>query len=187
MSDTLLAWASKLPISAASFVGSLQINLQQAIMWWGEAILFALGLDYFFVSSFILTVFAYAQSAVVHMAAFILCLVWSVFCLICCLINGFTPTGGTPRHVQSPQAPIYAISMPTLIQITMATEDLNLRSVFAKCMKLEEVLERTWPAIGVELLLGVVIAHALMSCVHALTCHVLIRLLCMSSMICLRP
>ena len=86
MSDTLLVWASKLPISAASFVGSLQINLQQAIMWWGEAILFALGLDYFFVSSFILTVFAYAQSAIVHMAAFILCLVWSVFCLIYCLI-----------------------------------------------------------------------------------------------------
>ena len=53
MSDTLLAWASKLPISAASFVGSLQINLQQAIMWWGEAILFAMGLDYFFVSSYI--------------------------------------------------------------------------------------------------------------------------------------
>ena len=39
----------------------------------------------------------------------------------------------------------------------MATEDLNLQSDFAKCMKLEEVLERTWPAIGVELLRGVVI------------------------------
>jgi len=106
MSDTLLAWASKLPISAASFVGSLQINLQQAIMWWGEAILFALGLDYFFVSSSILTVFACAQSALVYMAAFILCLVWSLFCLIHCLIYMlyewiYSNRRYTPKRAQS--------------------------------------------------------------------------------------
>ena len=86
MSDKLLAWACKLPTSAASFVGSLQINLQPILIWWGEAILFALGLDYSFLSSSILTVFAFAQSALVYMAAFILCLVWSLFCLIHCLI-----------------------------------------------------------------------------------------------------
>ena len=106
MSDTLLAWASKLPISAASFVGSLQINLQQAIMWWGEAILFALGLDYFFVSSSILTVFACAQSALVYMAAFILCLVWSLFCFIYCLIYMlyewiYSNRRYTPKRAQS--------------------------------------------------------------------------------------
>jgi hypothetical protein len=85
MSDTLLAWASKLPISAASFVGRLDINLQPILIWWGEAILFALGLDYSFLSSSILTVFDCAQSALVYMAAFILCLVWSLFCFIYCL------------------------------------------------------------------------------------------------------
>ena len=86
MSDKLLTWASKLPTSAASFVGSLQINLQPILIWWGEAILFALGLDYSFLSSSILTVFACAQSALVYMAAFILCLVWSLFSLIYYLI-----------------------------------------------------------------------------------------------------
>ena len=90
MSDTLLAWASKLPISAASFVGRLHINLQPILIWWGEAILFALGLDYSFLSSSVLTVFAYAQSALVYMAAFILCLVWSLYYLIYCLTYTLT-------------------------------------------------------------------------------------------------
>ena len=86
MSDNLPAWASKLPISAASFVGSLYINLQPILIWWGEAILFALGLDYSLLSSSIRTVLAYAESALIYMAAFILCLVWSLFSLIYYLI-----------------------------------------------------------------------------------------------------
>ena len=106
MSDNLLAWASKLPISAASFVGSLQINLQPILIWWGEAILFALGLDYSFLSSSILTVFACAQSALVYMAAFILCLVWSLFCFIYCLIYMlyewiYSNRRYTPKRAQS--------------------------------------------------------------------------------------
>ena len=106
MSDNLLAWASKLPISAASFVGSLQINLQPILIWWGEAILFALGLDYSFLSSSILTVFACAQSALVYMAAFILCLVWSLFSLIYYLIYMlyewiYSNRRYTPKRAQS--------------------------------------------------------------------------------------
>ena len=91
MSDTLLAWASKLPISAASFVGRLHIT--PIVIWWGEAISFALGSDYSFLSSSILTVFAYAQSALVYMAAFILCLVWSLYYLIYCLTYTLTRWG----------------------------------------------------------------------------------------------
>ena len=102
-------------------------------------------------------------------------------------MSGSTTPGGTPRNVHSPKAPIYAISMPMLIQITMATNDPHMRGISVKCMKLAGVLEWMWPAMEVELLLGVVIAHALMSCVHALTYHVLMCLMCMFSMICLRP
>ena len=89
--------------------------------------------------------------------------------------------------MHSPKAPICADSMLTLIQKILATEDPNLQSVYTEFTKLEEVLEWKWPAMEVELLLGVVIAHALVSCVHALTYYVLMRLMCMISMICLQP
>ena len=70
--------------------------------------------------------------------------------------------------MHSPNAPICADSMPTLIQTILATEDPNLRSVDTEFTKLEEVLEWKWTAMEVELLLGVVIAHALVLGVHAL-------------------
>ena len=93
----------------------------------------------------------------------------------------------TPRSMQSLKAFIYADSMSTLIQTILATEDPNLRSVYMEFTKLEEVLEWKRPAMEVELLVGVVKAHALVSRVHALTCYVLMSLLCMLPMICLRP
>ena len=89
MSDTLRAWACKLPLNAASFVGSLHITLQPTLTWWGVAIFYALGLDFFFVLSSITTVFAYAQSALIYMAAFIICLIWSLYSLAHCLIYCF--------------------------------------------------------------------------------------------------
>ena len=142
MSDTLLAWASKLPTNAASFVGRLHINLQPILIWWCEAILFALGLDYFFVSSSILTVFAYAQSALVYMAAFILCLVWSLYFLIYCLIYMlyewiYSNRWYTPKRAQSQRSYLRHLDAYVDPNHHGHRIDPSLRSVSAKYMKLE--------------------------------------------------
>ena len=51
MGDKPLAWASKLPISAASFVGSLFSFLNKKVLGFCGSILFTLGLMFFFQTS----------------------------------------------------------------------------------------------------------------------------------------
>ena len=89
MSDKLLAWASKLPSSAANFVGSIHNSSQHNDIWWCESILFVLGLIYLFISSSMLTVFTYAKSALIIMAAISLRLLWTCICLSYMLHKGF--------------------------------------------------------------------------------------------------
>ena len=88
MSDKLLTWASKLPSSAANFVGSIHNSLQHNDIWWCESIFFVLGLIYLFLSSSMLTVFTYAKSALITMAAISLRLLWTCVCLSYMLHKG---------------------------------------------------------------------------------------------------
>ena len=89
MSDKLRAWASKLPSSAANFVGSIHDSSQHNDIRWCESILFVLGLIYLFLSSSMLTVFTYAKSALIIMAAISLRFFWTCICLSYMLHKGF--------------------------------------------------------------------------------------------------
>ena len=79
--------------------------------------------------------------------------------------------------------------LPTFINdpVLKSIEDPNLPSVSTEPKELAAVLEWKWPAMEVTLLLGLVIAHVLMLHVRALTCYVMMCLLCMLMMFFLRP
>ena len=78
------------------------------------------------------------------------------------------------KPIQACHRQLIQISDPALQYI----EDLNLPSVSTEPKKLE------WKRLATEvaLLLGLVIAHVLMLHVHALTCYVMMYLLCMLMM-----
>ena len=77
----------KLPSNAAIFVGSLTQYLSTKFAkekdhGWYESLLFTRGAIYLFISSSMLAVFNNAKSVPVRMAAILLRLFWTLFCLI---------------------------------------------------------------------------------------------------------
>ena len=88
MSNKPLAWASKLLLNAANFVGSINTSSLHSLRWC-KSLSFALGLIYLLLSSSMLAVCTVVWSAPVHMAAIVRCLSWAVLSIIYLLHEEF--------------------------------------------------------------------------------------------------